>query len=116
MPLLVAVWQNKITARYNIVEEGTADVEGIGELKLVSNRSLFFAHSSPLTVPRVAIEPSGVIFDCSQLPASRSLLPVPAPVITCYFGESNPKLSIKSVCCAIGPCICPVFTGITVSQ
>ena len=27
LPLLVAVWQNKITARYNIVEEGTAGVE-----------------------------------------------------------------------------------------
>ena len=40
----VAVWQNKITARYNIVEEGTADVEGIGELKLVS--SLITHHSS----------------------------------------------------------------------
>ena len=37
MPLLVAVWQSKITARYNIVEEGTAGVEGIGELKLVSH-------------------------------------------------------------------------------
>ncbi|MFZ0931375.1 MAG: hypothetical protein WAN11_22415, partial [Syntrophobacteraceae bacterium] len=36
-------------------------------------------------------------------------------VITCYCRESNPKLSIKSVCCAISPCIRPVFTGITVT-
>ncbi len=33
----VAVWQNKITVRYNIDEEGTAGVEGIAELKLVSH-------------------------------------------------------------------------------
>jgi hypothetical protein len=108
MPLLVAAWQNKITARYNIVEEGTAgveqslensafsvhcslltthyslrsrcrlakqnhcalqycrptaDFEGIGELNSVSHRSL-------LTAPRVAIEPRGVICNCSLLPAS----------------------------------------------
>jgi hypothetical protein len=37
MPLLVAVWQSKITARYNMLEEGTASVEGIGEFKLVSH-------------------------------------------------------------------------------
>ena len=114
-----------------------ADLEGIGKVKLTS-------HCSLLTAPRVAIEPRGVIFNCSLLPAScfplhvphsspftvpRSPLPascslLPAsrftllllPVITCYRRESNPKLSIKSVCYAIGPCICPVFTGITVSQ
>jgi hypothetical protein len=41
-----------------------ADLEGIGELKLTS-------HCSLLTAPRVAIEPRGVIFNCSLLPASR---------------------------------------------
>jgi len=40
MPLLVVVWQSKITARYNIVEEGTAGVEQILE------NSAFSAHSS----------------------------------------------------------------------
>ena len=54
----VAVWQNKITARYNIVEEGTADVEGIGELKLVSSlithHSSFTFRSSPLVTPEVS--------------------------------------------------------------
>ena len=45
-----------------------ADLEGIGKVKLTS-------HCSLLTAPRVAIEPRGVIFNCSLLPASRFLLP-----------------------------------------
>jgi hypothetical protein len=104
-----------------------ADVEGIGELKLTSHCS------PPRKFPVLGLSPpwrvqpgETPLQDCpapgrrpsvlSPEKASRSPLPVPAPVITCYFGESNPKLSIKSVCCAIGPCICPVFTGITVSE
>jgi len=43
MPLLVAVWQSKITAPYNIVEEGTAGVEQSLE------NSAFSVHCSPLT-------------------------------------------------------------------
>ncbi len=62
MPLLVAVWQNKITVRYN-----TADQLQISKESRSSN---WF-----LTVPRVAIAPRGVIFNCSLLPASRFLLP-----------------------------------------
>jgi hypothetical protein len=56
MPLLVAAWQNKITARYNTANQ-IADVEGIGELKLVSHccsllsiqYSLFTIHYSLFT-------------------------------------------------------------------
>ena len=44
MPLLVAAWQNKITARYNIVEEGTAGVEQSLE------NSAFSVHCSLLTI------------------------------------------------------------------
>ena len=91
-----------------------ADLEGIGKVKLTS-------HCSLLTAPRVAIEPRGDIFNCSLLPAPcfpahYSLFTIHGPVITCYRREYNPRLSIKSVCCATGPCICPVFTGITVSE
>ena len=43
MPFLVAVWRSKITLRYNTANQ-IADVEGIGELKLVS--SLITHHSS----------------------------------------------------------------------
>ncbi len=42
LPLLVAVCQNKITARYNSANQ-IADVEGIGELKLASHCSLLRA-------------------------------------------------------------------------
>ena len=124
MPLLVAVWQNKITVRYNTANQ-IADVEGIGELKLVS--SLITHHSSFfLSAPRftafLLLSFRSIAFLCDLcasavkfgLPASIFLFP--APVITCYCGESNSKLSIKSVCCAISPCICPVFTGITVKM
>jgi hypothetical protein len=78
-----------------------ADVEGIGELKLVS--SLITHHSPSAPHPSVP-SPQSCVFT------------LPAPVISCYCGQSDPKLSIKSACYAIGPCICPVFTGITVSQ
>jgi hypothetical protein len=48
----VAVWQSKITARYNTANQ-IADVEGIGELKLVSSlithHSSFTFRSSPLS-------------------------------------------------------------------
>jgi hypothetical protein len=72
LPLLVAVWQSKINARYNIVEEGTAGVEQILENSAFSVHCLLLtAHCSLLTAPRVAIEPRGVIFNCSLLPASR---------------------------------------------
>src|SRR5208283_649355 len=54
--------------------------------------------------------PSGV-WRIRLLSVHCSLFTVHAPVITCYRRESNPKLSIKSVCCVISPCICPVFTG-----
>ena len=50
MPFLVAVWRSKITLRYNTANQ-IADVEGIGELKLVS--SLIAHHSSFfLSAPR----------------------------------------------------------------
>jgi hypothetical protein len=47
MPLLVAAWQNKITARYTIVEEGTAGVEQSLENSAFSvHYSLFTIHYS----------------------------------------------------------------------
>ena len=88
--------------------------------------SLFTALCFPLPAPRftafLLLSFRSIAFLCDLcasavkfgLPASIFLFP--APVITCYCGESNSKLSIKSVCCAISPCICPVFTGITVKM
>ncbi len=91
-----------------------ADVEGIGEFKLVS--SLIIHHSPSAPHPSVPSPQTSELClhpSCFPLLAPRFLLPAPS---SCYRRESNPKLPIKSVCCAIGPCICPVFTGITVSQ
>jgi len=90
------------------------------EIGFITHHSSFIIHL-PLLTPR---HPGSFQSGASVLPQSSVLspqscvfkLPVPAPVINCYFGESNPQLSIKSVCCAIGPCICPVFTGITVKM
>jgi hypothetical protein len=51
MPLLVAVWQSKITARYNIVEEGTAGVEQSLENSAFSvHCSLFTVHCEAVAV------------------------------------------------------------------
>jgi len=50
MPLLVAVWQSKITVRYNTTEEGTAGVEQNLE------NSAFSVHCSLLTAEVVELE------------------------------------------------------------
>ena len=81
MPLLVVVWQSEITARYNIVEEGTARVEGIWELKLVS--SLITQHPSFfLPAPRftafLLLSSRSIAFLCA-LCASAVKFGFPAP-------------------------------------
>ena len=75
------------------------------------HHSSFITHHSSFTFRSSPLSPQSSVLS----PVSSPFL-FPAPVITCYCGESNPKLSIKSVCCAISPCICPVFTGITVKM
>ena len=169
LPLLNAASRRRLAKQNHCAlqyRRPIADVEGIGELKLVSHcslvtihYSLFTAKPSPFGKPKslcATIPPTNcrcrrnpgveigfithhssfiilplrsplhcfftLVFSFNCLPLllcgeswfSRFLLP--APVITCYCGEANPKLSIKSACCAISPCICPVFTGNTVSQ
>ena len=74
----------------------------------------FIIHDSPFTNRGFHPLKEGALFftiHYSLFTIHYSLFTIHAPVITCYGRESNPKPSIKSVCCAISPCICPVFTG-----
>jgi hypothetical protein len=75
MPLLVVVWQSKITVRYNTANQ-IADVEGIGELKLVSHYSLLTIHHSLFLAPRSLLPAP-----CFPLHASRSCYYLLLPVI-----------------------------------
>src|SRR5271169_3616409 len=89
-----------------LIRDGNSPAEGIRKSLEVVELEQRISALEERAKPRSSCRNNAKgIFHYSRFTIHDSPFTMHAPVITYYGRESNPKPSIKSVCCAISPCI-----------